>query len=336
MCCAITPVLRCFRRSSAPGNDKVILQASFKKKILKKAQAIISSQNSFWPSDLKGYYIAKHNLEPTKYEKFINKLSKPTSKVIASFTVEWTISPAISALFLTKVIAVAPWLSILGTTYWLTITVSLLAIAVHPILMFGFGTILRATIATYHLVVANVHYFVISQLCPEREVKPANMDLTFANLTREINYDKERNEFYAMQGTKRTEIPTDLVTTFFAEALQLEKYNLLLEGDKSRIEKTFAEVQLSVDASASFSDVARPIKFSKLSKQYHARLALDQVCSNQEKQFYHDDLIIQLIEKPSWTAAKTHQLVMGGDSSQRDLISSQTSIPFASSSEHTV
>jgi hypothetical protein len=327
----------------APSENKVNLNKEFKEKILKKAHAIISGQNRFWPSDLKGYFIAKHNLEPSKYEKFINKMSKPTSKVISSFIIVWSVSPEISSLFIAKVVSVVPWLSVFGTTFWMTISVSLLSIAVHPILTIAFGTILRGAIATYHVVASKVHYFVISRFCPGRTAHPVNMEITFQNLTRLIVYNKEHEKFYAHPpGREPQSLPPNYVREIYMLALRLEKYNLLLEGDTTRIREAFEEVELDADPTSSFtftpetnasSDNSNLINVEKLEKQRNARESLEQVCRNAQDQFYHDDLIKQLIEKPSSEAAERICSEMQGlPRRQLGISSLQISTPYASSS----
>lgn len=307
--CSIARNLFCCNPTKTPAaNDKVILQPKFKETILEKAHEIISNVNFYWPEEVRRHFIAKHNLEPAWYEIIIKKVSKPTSKIIGSLT---------TAVFLSKIIVLPPALAILGTSYWSTISVSLLSVAVYPVLILLFGAAIRGAIAAYHIVASNVHFFVLSRFFPEKKPTPVNLNITFENLTRAIKYDADNNDFYVEQDKgERKVLEHNLVKFFYENAYKLEKYNILLEGNRTSIEDAFRDPIIHSDPSQSFTTGASSngsyIFVDEMHNQYAARLGLEQVCQNAEKQYYHKHLIKQLIVMSSVKAANLKHRVMTG------------------------
>ncbi len=288
MCSLISNISRCFgfNRNAPPAETKVVLQAEFREKILKKAYKIIGDPNYFCPPEVKRHFILKHNLQPGRYRKILNSVCKPTSKVIAAITVEWIVSTALSAVFLSKIIVAVPSMAILGTGYWTTVSVSLISLAVYPVLMISFGAAITCTVAGYHIVANRVHRYNLARRNAPNQLPGINFRVSYDNLMSSLRYDPATEVFWVRVDTAGTEeaIPEYEAASLCKKALQLEKYNILLQGNRTRIQRFLLNENVpeysNPAAASSSTDSSITLDISTLKKVTRAERGLNQICSN--------------------------------------------------------
>lgn len=298
-------------------DTKVDLQPEFEKKIRENAAKIITNPNYKCPPEVRKNYIAKHHLQPNKLEKIITKICKPTSKIVASFTVEWIVSPAISALFLSKVITSFPSLAILGTTYWTAVSVSLISLAVYPILIISFSAGARGLIFVCQFVAGKVHAFVMSWKNPQTLQPPVNRSANFNNLASVVTYDNTTKKFFVSsnsgmkqngQTNDREEIQPFVAKSLLQKAYKLEKYNILLEGNKDAIAETFKSYR--DDPAKSLPAVNVDIKDER--NKTKATIGLDELCANSDTQYNQKYVLSYLVKDCAKKAAEARMKEMQG------------------------
>lgn len=233
---SLSRVFCCFNRT-ANENVKVDLIPQLEAKILEKTKKIIGDQTFNCPTGLKNHLIKKYTYEPGKIRKIISKMSKPAAKIIATFAVASILTPVVCTFILPSSIPVLPGLIVLGSEYWASVSVSLVSLAVYPLITATFGLIFNGISCASHFVARRVH------LLGQRLgiFTPNNVldRVSYHNLMSEIHYDPNTETFYHFRDTIRTDLRESYVRWFIQRALRLEKYDILLRGRQNEIENHF-------------------------------------------------------------------------------------------------
>lgn len=216
--------------------EKITLPSKFEKIIKNNIAKIINDDDYICPENLKNRMKKKYNPEPGLLRKIIGKMSKPTAKIIATFTVASVLTPLACAFIISSSIPVLPSLLVLGAEYWANVSVNVITVVVYPVVNLALGAIFYGAGCIAHSLLKKVHHIGVRL----NWFNPRNQDykITLQNLINGIRYDHAENAFY-MNGNDEEKLCDMFVETYIKNSLILLKCRLFLKGNGEDIRQYF-------------------------------------------------------------------------------------------------
>lgn len=234
---SLSRVFCCFSKNRSE-NIKVDLIPELEAKILEETKKIITNKTYICPLGLKNHLIKKYTYEPGRISKVISKMSKPAAKIIATFAVASILTPIACAYIIPSSIPVLPGLIVLGSEYWASVSVSLVSLAVYPLITAAFKVVFNGVSCASHFVARRVHLLV--QRLGFFKGNNLHVRASFENLMSEIHYDHNTSRFYSSIDGVRKQLRGNHVKACIEHSLQLERYEILLEGRRDKIVRYFS------------------------------------------------------------------------------------------------
>lgn len=258
---SLSRVFCCFNRT-ANENVKVDLIPQLENRILEETKKIIGEESYICPVDLKNHLIQKYTYEPGRISKIISKMSKPAAKIIATFAVASILTPIACAFIIPSSIPVLPGLIVLGSEYWASVSVSLVSLAVYPLITAAFRVIFNGVSCVSHFVARRVH--LLGQKLGIFKLNRLHDRASYDNLMSEISFDPVRNGFYLNTNGKK--LNGLHVLDCIRNSLRLERYEMLLEGRRDELLSYFSkrhknknhDISALVNSIISVSDLPTP------------------------------------------------------------------------------